>query len=45
MDKTLIIGGSGLLGSKLIELFEDAYVTYNNGCSKQFSLLNMYKFY
>jgi len=30
MDKVLIIGGSGLLGSKLVDLFEDVYVTYNS---------------
>ncbi|MEM3290902.1 MAG: SDR family oxidoreductase [Candidatus Micrarchaeaceae archaeon] len=29
MEKTLIIGGSGLLSSKLLDLFDDAYFTYN----------------
>lgn len=30
MEKALIIGGSGLLGSKLVDLFDDAYFTYND---------------
>ncbi len=30
MKKVLIIGGSGLLGSALVNMFEDAYVTYNS---------------
>jgi dTDP-4-dehydrorhamnose reductase len=30
MERTLIIGGSGLLGSVLIDYFPDAFYTYNN---------------
>jgi len=30
MEKILIIGGSGLLGSKISELFPEAFATYNN---------------
>ena len=30
MNKVLIIGGSGLLGSSLVPLFDDAFFTYNN---------------
>jgi len=30
MEKQLIIGGSGLLGSKIFELFPEAFATYNN---------------
>jgi len=30
MERILIIGGSGLLGSKISELFPEALVTYNN---------------
>ncbi len=30
MKKVLIIGGSGLLGSAIVNMFEDAYVTYNS---------------
>ena len=29
MEKVLIIGGSGLLGSKISELFQEAFATYN----------------
>jgi len=29
MEKVLIIGGSGLLGSKICEIFPDAFATYN----------------
>jgi len=30
MEKLLILGGSGLLGSKISELFPEAFATYNN---------------
>jgi len=40
MEKVLIIGGSGLLGSKIFELFPEAFATYNN---KHISKRNTFK--
>ena len=40
MNKVLLIGGSGLLGSVLSNLFEDAFITYN---STQINRKNSFK--